>query len=193
MTKRIKINPEYDRLADFVKSLADNGIPAGAETIYAGRNRIYRVTTDCIEVNIKSFHSPKFPNNYIYSNLRKSKARRSFEHAMEIRRRGIGTPDPVAWIETSKNGSLCESYYISLQSKATRNMRFWETWPQDEADRVVKELAEYMVHVHDSGILHHDFSPGNILWHETENGIEFEMVDLNRMTIYDRPLNEKER
>lgn len=193
MKKRIVINPEYERLKDFVAKLADEGVPTEAESIYTGRNTIYRLKYDDIELNIKSFHEPHFPNNFIYAHLRKSKARRSYEHAMEIRRRGISTPCPVAWVETSQHGSLRKTYYVSLQSQAKRNMRQWETWPKAEAKRIVSALAHYMKNVHEAGILHHDFSPGNILWYETPDGIEFEMVDLNRIKILGRPLNEKER
>lgn len=193
MKKRIVINPDYKHLTDFITSLADNGVPAEAETIYAGRNTIYRYRYDDISLNIKAFHIPNFPNKYIYARFRKSKARRSYEHAMEIRHRGIGTPCPVAWVETSRRGSLGTTYYISLQSQNDRNMRYWETWPEAEAKSVVAALAKYMKSIHEAGIYHHDFSPGNILWRITPQGIEFEMIDLNRMTILNRPLNEKER
>lgn len=194
MKTKIVVNPNFNILANFIKELANKGVPSNADEIYAGRNHIYHLQINNIDLNIKAFRCPGFPNNYVYSNIRASKAKRSYEYALEIRRRGISTPEPIAYIEKRKGNRLLQSYYICRQSAAIRDMRHWESWPSEESGRVVKALAVYMTRVHQAGILHHDFSPGNILWHENENGqIEFDIIDLNRMTLYDRPLTIPER
>lgn len=148
MKTKVVVNPDFEHLAAFVNSLADKGVPADAETVYAGRNHIYRVRVDNVDLNIKAFRCPGFPNKYVYSNIRASKARRSYEYAMEIRRRGISTPEPIAYVEKTEGGRLLESYYICRQSAATRDMRCWETWPDDEAERVLHALAGYMACIH---------------------------------------------
>lgn len=42
-------------------------------------------------------------------------------------------------------------------------------------------LAEYCVHMHEEGVLHLDFSPGNVLWEKDSEGYHFSIVDINRM------------
>ncbi len=188
------INPKYaERLAQFIGHLASEGVPSEAVCIYEGRNRLYNISVDGILLNIKSFRCPSFPNSYIYRNLRASKARRSYEHAAELLRRGLPTPEPVAWIECSHQGKLKQSYYICLQSPLRHNMRRWEEWPEEEQAKVLPALAKFMRELHTKGILHHDFSPGNVLWDMDEQGkVVFDLLDLNRMTIFDHPLSGKQ-
>lgn len=195
MKTTLYIHPDYDeKLKDFVTSVAERGLPPKAEVIYKGRNTIYKIEAEGIKLNIKSFRRPSFPNSYIYTTLRKSKARRSFENAETLLRRDIPTPHPVGWIENKHGARLAESYYISLQSPYSNNLRFWETWKDTESrDRVLTEYVRFMAKIHEKGIHHHDLSPGNVLWSDDHGEINFQLVDLNRMTIHNRPLKEKER
>lgn len=195
MKTRIYINPAYaDSVKALVNSLARKGVPPEAVCIYEGRNHLYKLTHNGLLLNIKSFRCPSFPNSYIYRNLRESKAKRSYLHALEMRSRGIPTPEPVAWIENSEHGKLTNSYYICMQSPLQRNMRQWEDWTDDERNHVLPAFARLMYRLHTAGILHHDLSPGNVLWdiNPTTGEIEFDIVDLNRMTIFDHPVSERQ-
>ena len=42
-------------------------------------------------------------------------------------------------------------------------------------------LAAYCAHMHDQGVLHLDFSPGNVLWEKNGDTYRFSIVDNNRM------------
>ena len=63
----ITVNPEYPHLRALADRLASDGVPAEAEMIYKGRNRVYALTLDTGErINIKAFKIPKALNPYIY-------------------------------------------------------------------------------------------------------------------------------
>ena len=45
-----------------------------------------------------------------------------------------------------------------------------------------RDLATFTAHMHDKGILHKDYSPGNILWQRNDDGsCRFSLGDINRM------------
>lgn len=185
------ISDGYDsRVADLVSLLEKGEIPPGAKCIYRGRNTLYKIRHKGLEINIKSFKIPTFPNKYIYTNVRKSKARRSYELASLLASHGIPTPAPVAMVECKSGLRLTRSYYLSIQSDYPGNLRNWQDWTVDKRDKVLEAYARFMLQLHRAGILHHDLSPGNVLWRENPETaeIEFQLVDLNRMTVYDRPL-----
>lgn len=184
-----------DETKALVTRLADTGFPPDAINVYEGRNNIAKVERDGMTLNIKSFRKPSFPNNLIYTNFRKSKARRSYEHAARLLEVGIDTPTPVAYVEIKQNGLLTRSYYVSVHSPYSRTLRTWENWSADERDKVLEDYAALMAKAHSLGILHHDLSPGNILWQtNAETGkTDFHIVDLNRMSFRGRPLKTSER
>lgn len=183
-----KINPTLtDQLADLVRQLETGVLPTDAKEIYTGRNRIYVLNIGDLTVSIKAFRRPGSLNGFVYTNLRKSKARRSYEYAEELLRRDIPTPQPLAWIERKSGGRLRESYYVCEQSHYPENLRHWETWAPEKRDEVLHQYAKFMVRLHKAGVQHHDLSPGNILWHK-DGVIRFHVIDLNRMTLRDKPL-----
>ena len=49
---------------------------------------------------------------------------------------------------------------------------------------MAKALAAFTAKMHDAQILHRDYSPGNILWQQDDNGhYQFAIVDINRMYL----------
>lgn len=147
--------------------------------IYQARNKVYNYTYGTTKLNIKAFHAPRFVNAYAYGTLRKSKARRSFEFAGRLKSMGIGTPEPVAFIEKYESGKLRDSYYICLQIEGD-NVRDWELKPDSE--QLIQALAADLVRLHRAGVFHKDYSPGNILFTRDADGrYKFYYIDLNRM------------
>ena len=92
--RKIKINPKYEYLRDFIESIPDVFEQEG-RVIYTGRNLIKVLTApDGTQINIKRFHEPHGPNKLIYSwNIRKPKGQRAFEYPMILKRKGINTPE----------------------------------------------------------------------------------------------------
>lgn len=166
---------------DFCLNIFNNGVGSDARQIYRGaRNTLYDVT-DCAgnRLCVKHFRKAKFPNSYIYTTFRHSKARRSFDHAGQILSLGFLTPRPIAWSERRKALKLCESYYI-CEYLDLPNVRDWGKLP--DSDALIDAMGAYMVTLHRAGIYHRDFSPGNILVDRLGNGnYRFYLVDINRM------------
>lgn len=173
----LKIFPESS--PEVVRRIALSGVPSAAISIYKGRNEVFAFTTGTGEVNIKAFHSPRFPNSYIYTNLRQSKARRSFLNAGKLIELGFHTPAPIAYIEEKKGGALCRSYYISEQVPF-RTIRDWTAIPSYK--QLLADLGEEIHRLMTKGVFHRDFSPGNVLYEPLPDGhFRFYYVDLNRM------------
>ncbi len=107
---------------------------------------------------------------------------------------GIDTPAPVAWIECKDGLTLRESYYISREVPVEGDLRYWERLSPTARDTLLQAYAAFMVKLHERGVLHHDLSPGNVIWTRDSDGtFTFRLVDLNRMSFYNRPLHVKQR
>lgn len=182
MSKVIVTAPQYKRFAPFLKELLNHGVPANALPVYKGRNRIYKLTMGNLHVNIKVFKRPSFPNNYVYTTLRKSKARRSFENATRLLDMGFDTPQPIGYAEGRRCGHLVDSYYICLQLEGVHDMRYWLNDPEKRAS--LPGMAELLARLHANRIWHHDFSPGNILvGRDADGNRTYSLVDVNRMSF----------
>lgn len=182
MSVTIHIAPQFEKLRPLIEAIATNGVPAQAHEIYRARNRVYTLDADDTVLNIKSFKVPSFPNGYIYTTIRQSKARRSFANAERLLEMGIGTAPPVAYIEKKRHGRLRESYYISIQMDVDGDMREWLDNPRAQA--ALPALAAEIARLHHLGIRHKDLSPGNIMFRAdatAPHGYRFYLIDLNRM------------
>lgn len=175
----VHANPDSPE-ASACNTIFDNGVPHDARQIYTGaRNTLYEVPGPETPFCVKHFRHAKFPNSYVYTTFRRSKARRSYEHACQLLQLGFDTPRPIAWAEHRKGLKLCDSYYI-CQYVPLPNVRFWGTAP--DADTLIEALGAYMVELHRAGVYHRDFSPGNILVdRRPDHSYHFSLVDINRM------------
>lgn len=143
------------------------------KVIHAGRNTLKIIGDDIV---VKRFKNPVFPNNLIYGTLRKSKARRSYEYALRL---GNLTPQPICYQEIRKGGMLRESYYACRLSPLPYTLRMLEkTINFPNRKQHLRALARFTAHLHEQGILHKDYSGGNILFDEEGN---IQLVDLNRL------------
>ncbi|MFN3757413.1 MAG: lipopolysaccharide kinase InaA family protein [Flavobacterium sp.] len=148
------------------------------------RNTIKVIDWDNKKINIKSFKKPHLLNAIVYRFFRKSKARRSFEHAVKLLQLDIGTPTPYAYMENySWFGGLSNSYYVSqhLECDFTiREVLKSEDFP--DGHKILKKFTQFTHQLHESGVLFLDHSPGNTLVKKSASGkYSFYIVDLNRM------------
>lgn len=178
---KIIINPEYEYLYEKIKQIPDLFEKRG-EVVYDGRNILKRATIDNIDVVVKSFKKPHFINRIVYTFFRKSKAIRSYIYSMEILKHGFNTPEPIAMIEEYNKGLLSHSYYICCYDNGETVRNLMDGVVAGNEDKL-KSFAQYTVALHTAGILHLDYSPGNILIHHTEKGYHFSLVDVNRMCL----------
>jgi hypothetical protein len=151
------------------------------------RNIIKLFELDGKTINIKSFKIPNLINKIAYRYFRKSKARRSFEYATILLEKGIGTPQPIAFLENYSWIGLRDSYYVSehLQCDLTyRELVEIPDYPDHE--NILRQFTRFSYELHQKGIEFKDHSPGNTLIKKGINGqYEFFLVDLNRMDFHE--------
>lgn len=174
------LNEKYKHLEDFIKDLPSSFMESG-EVVYSGRNLIKIFEVKGLTLNVKSFKKPFLINQIAYSTFRKSKAKRSFIYASLLKEKDFETPDPVAFIEFRKFGLLKKAYYVSLHEEFDGMLRELIKGSLSDHQELIQQFANYTAQLHESQILHLDYSPGNILYKKENNKYIFYLVDLNRM------------
>jgi len=177
---RNEINPKYQFCKDFLLSIPDRFDEEG-RTIYQGRDTLKIFENEGLQLCVKSFKVPHFINQIAYKYFRKSKAERSFCYATRFIELGIGTPDPVAFLEFHNQWGLTQSYYISLWLPCAFTVRGIATLPADKQDDVYRAFTRFTYAFHTKNIFFVDHSGGNTLLKKTEKGEwNFWLVDVNR-------------
>ncbi len=159
------------------------------ETIHKARNEIKVIIYENKKVVVKSFKIPHFINKIVYTFFKKSKAQKSYEYALKINE---FTPKPIGYVEFYKFGLLNESYFVS--EKFEYNFTIREplldiNFPNK--NEILKSFAKFTFDLHQAGIFHFDYSPGNILIKEENNNFIFKIVDINRMKFFDLELDDR--
>lgn len=178
---RIEINPAYKKLEQFINDLPALFNTTG-ETIYEGRNILKRYVIDeNLTIVVKRFKIPHLLNQFVYGSIRHSKARRSFIYAKKLLERGISTPTPIAYIEQF-NWGLKDSYYISVESPLKRIIReFWDNPTIGDRTFILEAFGRMTAKMHKKGVVHLDYSAGNILFDIVNDKLDFTIVDVNRI------------
>ena len=112
----VQVHPDFQEFSDFINTIPDRMARQEGSLIYLGRNEIREIEYKGVKFVIKSFHRPNLINRFVYGIFRASKAERSFQNAIRLLAIGVGTPQPVAFINMKKHGLFDRSYYISLHS-----------------------------------------------------------------------------
>lgn len=148
------------------------------EVIFSRRNTL-RLTGDVV---VKQFAVPNLLRGLWYGLIGRSKARRSYEYA--LRMNGL-TPAPVAYREVRMLGVLRESWYACRKSECQHTFNELIGQP-DYPNRtdILKAIGRFTATLHRRGILHGDYSGGNILF--TADGSRVEVIDLNRIRFCSR-------
>ena len=187
----IHVNTASEHLRDFAERLPELFDREG-EVLHAGRNTIKAFEAEGERLVVKRFKRPNLLRAVIYTFFRRSKARRSYEHAVRLRALGVDSPEPVAWSEYRRRGLLCDSYYVSRRSDYTPLSQTTARFPAAGTLPVLEAFARFTVQLHEKGIEHRDFNHGSILWERTPAGAyRFQLIDINRMHFDDRPLSSR--
>ncbi len=191
-TMKAIINPKYLSLYDFVLSLpACFDTMPGAETLHQGRNVVKAVWLNDVKVVVKSYERISCLNRVVYGSLRQSKSMRAYYNALQLCLLGINTPEPIAAIDTRKNGLFDRSFFVSAYSdfEPLTEIADDECVPERE---MLDSLVDFIVKLHDAGVVHNDLNIRNIRYKRQGEGYEFEVIDNNRMRFCKR-LSEKHR
>lgn len=179
----IRYNDKYENIRDFVTH-----IPAVFEHqgqyVYGGKRNLIKNFTapDGTVLCVKRYKKPSGINKYIYSaGIRQAKGLRAFLYPRKILAAGIETPIPVAYIENRSHGFIHDSYLFTLHCPYSHLMYEIGDADKETYTPVAHALAAFAADMHEKGIMHKDFSPGNILWQPEGENIRFAIVDINRM------------
>jgi hypothetical protein len=189
--RKIYTTPAFADQHDFIASLPERFERGEGKIIYNGRNQLREFTNNGVTMVVKSFCLPKCINRIAYGLLRSSKAQRSCEYAQLLLSKGIATPAPIGYVTERRGLLFGRSYYASVKSDYTHN--FYDIVQPGVAnrDKYLIAVAKTTAQLHECGFLHKDYSAGNILLRELEDGtIRVEIIDLNRIRFRKISLDE---
>lgn len=152
-------------------------------SIHKARNELKIIELAGVKTVVKSFKVPHLINRIVYTFFRHSKAYKSYHNALRLQELGISTPQPIALIEFFSTGLLADSYFISEWFDYDFTIRTPLLEPLEDREAIFTAFAAYTYDLHQKGVWHLDYSPGNILIKRTGQGYQFSIVDINRMTF----------
>jgi len=159
-------------------------------SIWDKRNKIKIISFSKEEITIKSFKIPHIMNKIAYTFLRDSKAKRSYDNSMKILE---FVPKPIGYVEYEKFGLLHDSYFVC--AKYAYDFTIREVLLQnnfEDRDNIFRQFAAFTHALHRKGVVHLDYSPGNILIKKmSDDTYEFKIIDVNRMTFKVLTLDER--
>ena len=174
------INPKYEYLREYVERIPEDFETLGT-VIHSGRNLIKMIKVDGLDINVKRYAIPPLINRIAYAFFRPSKGKRAFVYPEKLLEKGFESPCPIAYIEETKMGLIGHSYFMSIQSPYRYNFCQFGNADIESCADVVTAFAEFTARLHEAGILHLDYSPGNILYDKIGEEYHFSLVDINRM------------
>ena len=171
------INKRYNsEILQSIRQIADEGVQKNALRLHEGRNRIWRCSIAGHDSAIKSFGN-SWIKSIIYI-FRKTKARRSYENALELESRDISTPAPLAYIESrGMFNRLKACMYICLYIDTVPLCTFLE----NTGKKGLSDFARFVAYLHEKGILHHDLNSTNVRVKDENGKPRFSLIDINRM------------
>ena len=150
-------------------------------SIHKARNELKIIELDGISTVVKSFKIPHFFNRIVYSFFRNSKAYKSYHNALRLKELNLSTPAPIAYIEFYSANLLKNSYFLTLHFPYDFTIREALHHKIEDYSTVLKQFTAYTYDLHQKGVWHLDYSPGNILIKRLEDEYQFSIVDINRM------------
>lgn len=179
---KIVVEKKFEHLTNTIAHLPQMMEEGKGEVVYNSRNRVVRFAIDGLSLMVKRFKRVNALQQVVYTFFRKTKAERAFLFASEFLKRGIDTPQPVAYMEKRHHGLFTTGYFVSLETPGTETsllLREVQDYPRDLAEAVARQV----VLMHSKGVLHGDLNLSNFLCtsHLTPlTSYSFTMIDTNR-------------
>ncbi len=172
------INENFAFAKSFVDGIESNFATSGTE-VYRGRNLVKTFGVQGTELVVKRYKRPNLVQRVAYTFFEKGKAERAYLFASMLLDRGFDTPVGVAFVETRRHGLMLDSYFVSTSCTLPPLSSLLRRPDFDR--RAAKDLAEYVVRLHEKGVLHGDLNLTNILYDESPSGhYSFVLIDTNR-------------
>jgi Lipopolysaccharide kinase (Kdo/WaaP) family len=134
-----------------------------------------------------------YPHKAFLDRFKPSKAKRSWNGAMELQRRGIGTASPVAFFEKVGDTSLKQNFYVCEYVESVANIgQIFAAFAQGETtfkhlqtEEVYFQFAQFCHNMHGRLVYFRDFSGGNILVNfNARQQLTFSLIDTARLRTY---------
>lgn len=181
----LTVAPGYEDCSYFFRAMPIVFRTNRGEIIYDRRNQLRLLEYKGHHFVAKSFQIPNVVNRIVYGFIRPSKARRAYAYAALLQQKVIDTPTPVAYMQEQFLGMFFgKSYFISLQStlKYTYNDIINGTLSAEDEEMYLRAIGCFTGRLHDAGMIHPDYSRGNLLFGLDEEGKpRVEVIDLNRI------------
>lgn len=176
------LNSKYPLFKELLLNIKEH-FTNSDESIHKARNELKIIEYSDMSTVVKAFRVPNILNQFVYSYFRDSKAKKSYDYSLKIN--GF-TPEPIGYIEFYSFGLLKESFFISQKFDYDFTIREPLLDKDfDERENIFKAFARFTCELHESGIYHNDYSPGNILIKKEADDYIFKIVDINRMKFFD--------
>lgn len=181
------INPKYTRsevLCRLVNSLPESFDNIG-RPVFFKRNAVRVLDEDFGFENlrgiaVKRFKDPGWIRGLYYTYIGKTKACRAYGNALELLRRGVDTPEPVAYVEGRKGGLKRIGYLVTEKMELPPVKE--DIYYEDRYDeKVGRAYGAFVAELHAKGILHRDLNCDNVLIDRTRTPPRFALIDVNRM------------
>ncbi|WWW12359.1 lipopolysaccharide kinase InaA family protein [Arcobacter cryaerophilus gv. pseudocryaerophilus] len=182
------LNEEFKKFEYFLCNIKQF-FKENSNSIHKARNELKVIEHENQKLVVKYFKIPHFINKIVYTFFKKSKAQKSYEYALKIK---DFTPKPIGYIEFYKFGLLDESYFVSEKFDYDFTIReplLDINFPNK--NEIFKAFAQFTFDLHENGIYHLDYSPGNILIKKENDNFIFKIVDINRMKFLNMDLEKR--
>ncbi|MBQ7827173.1 MAG: Kdo domain containing protein [Clostridia bacterium] len=179
---KCEIHPKYRHLEAQIRDIPRRFEQEG-RLLTRGRNVIKVLEVEGLQLNVKSYKKPHLINRFAYAYLRKTKAERSYRYANLLLERGIGTPEPVAYIVYRDLWGVTRSYFISLQVEVDCEFRDLREQRPADLEPLLRAFTRFTYQLHQNSIYFLDHSPGNTLIARRGEEYVFYLVDLNRIRL----------
>jgi serine/threonine protein kinase len=185
-TKELRLPAKYTIHPDYIDFEEDlltvkERFASSNESIHKARNELRIVPLHGVKTVIKAFKIPHLLNRFVYAYLRDSKAKKSYDNAVKLLELGVPTPQPIGYIEFLEGGLLSQSYFISKYEPYDFTIREVFHHQVHDVEAILKAFTAFTYGLHQKGVWHEDYSPGNILIRKEKEGYTFLLVDINRM------------
>lgn len=177
--------------------------PAKGEALRHARNAIWSIAdprAKNAKVTVKQPVRMHWHKTYL-DRFKPSKAKRSWNGAMELLRRGVPTAMPVAYFERVGDTSLKQNFYIceyvahdfTIAQAFVAFSQGEESFQGIPAQSLYQAFARFCLHMHASGIYFRDLSGGNILVSQQGQQLHFALIDTARLRAHAKGTPYKER
>ena len=177
---KIVLSEKYGHLAPWIRNLPSQGV--SEEVLRDNRNTLWCERAADEEFVVKRFAVPLRLNRWVYTFLRPTKAKRSYDYSLRLERLGVAVADPVGYIECRRGLLFHTGYYVSKRLPYP-TLECLEQEPQLRQLEILDAFAAFTVGLHEKGVLDYDYNPGNIFYYREDGAWHFALIDVNRMVF----------